>query len=38
MDLSPITDRVANFVTAICALPFGVAGLGLLAHVAQRLF
>lgn len=37
MDFSPITDRIANFITAVCALPFGVAGLGFFVHIASRM-
>ncbi len=37
MNFSPFSDRIANFFIAACALPFGVAGLGLFIHVASRM-
>jgi hypothetical protein len=37
MSFSPFQDRIANLVIALCALPFGVAVLGLFAHVASRM-
>ena len=38
MNFSPIADRIANFAMAASAVPFAVAGLRLLLHVAERLF
>jgi hypothetical protein len=37
MTIVQISERIGNFLLAAIALPFGLAGLSLIIHVAERI-